>query len=119
MCCFWVCIRNTVYAQRGTCSWFWASLQIVDLLLDEDLDAKSRGAPLRALTTSWWRWPSFGRHFVRCSGARYARRVEGFVRSSKGRAWRYHCSNDRRELPRILRCGVNGVHGFFHIVCVA
>ena len=39
-----------MYAQRGTCSWFWASLQIVDLLLDEDLDAKSRGAPLRALT---------------------------------------------------------------------
>ena len=39
-------------AQRGTCSWFWASLQIVDLLLDEDLDAKSRGAPFRALTVA-------------------------------------------------------------------
>ena len=26
-------------------------LQIVDLLLDEDLDAKSRGAPFRALTS--------------------------------------------------------------------
>ena len=57
MCCFWVCIRNTVYALRGMCSWFWASLQIVDLLLDEDLDAKSRGAPLRALTDC----PAFGR----------------------------------------------------------
>jgi len=48
-----------VRAQKGTCSWFWASLQIaeeeeeeesVDLLLDGDLEVKSRGAPLRALT---------------------------------------------------------------------